>query len=157
LIIPFLFVAFAKPAFNAATRISIHTAVALPEEKPEPLGQRIFEAGDMVTRLLSNSISYARILALLMAHWALLYVTYIIAALIGGPAGFGLIVSGIIIVAGNIFVIAFEGLIVFIHTLRLHFYEWFSKFYAGNGIEFRPFKQNFTYTKVHMQGDGEEG
>jgi V/A-type H+-transporting ATPase subunit I len=148
--------------------MSMHTAVALPEaavalsegtgieelpeEKPEPLGQRIFESGDIVTRLLSNSISYARILALLMAHWALLLVTYTVAALIGGPTGFGLIISGIIIIGGNMFVIAFEGLIVFIHALRLHFYEWFSKFYAGNGKEFHPFKQNFVYTKVVLNG-----
>jgi len=111
----------------------------------------------MVTRLLSNSISYARILALLMAHWALLLVTYTVAALIGGPTGFGLIISGIIIIGGNMFVIAFEGLIVFIHALRLHFYEWFSKFYAGNGKEFQPFKQDFVYTNVVLDGKGKEG
>ena len=150
LIVPFIFVTFAKPIYMAATKASIRLPAGLNVEKPEPLGQRIFESGDMATRFLSNSISYARILALLMAHWALLYVTYTIAAQVGGSAGFGLIVSGVIIVGGNIFVIAFEGLIVFIHTLRLHFYEWFSKFYAGNGVEFHPFKQNFIYTNIHI-------
>ena len=150
LIVPFIFVTFAKPIYMAATKASTRLPAGLNVEKPEPLGQRIFESGDMATRFLSNSISYARILALLMAHWALLYVTYTIAAQVGGSAGFGLIVSGVIIVGGNIFVIAFEGLIVFIHTLRLHFYEWFSKFYAGNGVEFHPFKQNFIYTNIHI-------
>ncbi len=157
LIVPFVLMAFAKPAFLAAAKLSYQTAVALPEEQPEPLGQRIFESGDLVTRLLSNSISYSRILALLMAHWALLLVTYTVASLIGGPTGFGLILSGIIIIGGNIFVVALEGLIVFIHTLRLHFYEWFSKFYAGSGTEFQPFKQNFVYTQVNIHGDGEKG
>jgi len=108
-----------------------------------------------VTRLLSNSISYSRILALLTAHWALLYVTYTLAFMIGGTSGLGLIITGIIIVGGNIFVIAFEGLIVFIHTLRLHFYEWFSKFYSGTGTEFHPFRQNFAYTHVNIHGTDE--
>ncbi len=51
-------------------------------------------------------------------------------------------------VAGNFFVIALEGLIVFIHTLRLHFYEWFSRFYKGTGTTFSPFRQSFDYTQI---------
>ena len=101
-----------------------------------------------MTRLLSNSISYTRILALLMAHWALLLVTYTVAGLVGYASIPALIISGIIIVGGNIFVLGLEGLIVFIHTLRLHFYEWFSKFYEGTGTEFKPFKQNHVYTDI---------
>ena len=32
-----------------------------------------------------------------------------------------------------------EGLIVGIQVLRLEYYELFSRFYHGNGREFRPF------------------
>lgn len=145
-IAPFVFLVFAKPTFSALRRDSFK-AVGAQNEKSS-LGQRIFESGDLVTRLLSNTISYSRILALLMAHWALILATYTVAGLIGTGSLLGLILSGIIIVGGNVFVIALEGLIVFIHTLRLHFYEWFSKFYQGNGSEFKAFKQNFVYTKV---------
>ena len=112
---------------------------------------RLFEGGDLVTRLLSNTISYSRILALLMAHWALMLVTYTIAGLIGTASILTFVLSGIIIVGGNIFVLALEGLIVFIHTLRLHFYEWFSKFYLGTGIEFNPFKQKFSHTIITLK------
>ena len=88
-----------------------------------------------------------------MAHWALILVTYTVAGLVGSASLLGLVLSGIIIVGGNMFVIALEGLIVFIHTLRLHFYEWFSKFYQGNGTEFKAFKQNFVYTEVVFKGE----
>ena len=159
LIIPFILMVVAKPSFVAFSHLSFRSieteeAEELAHETSEgSFGQSLFEGGDMMTRLLSNTISYSRILALLMAHWALLLVVYTIASQIGGPTGFGLILSGIIIVGGNIFVIALEGLIVFIHTLRLHFYEWFSKFYGGNGTEFHPFKQNFVFTRVNLHRD----
>ena len=86
-----------------------------------------------------------------MAHWALLLVVYTVAGLVGFASIPALIISGIIIVVGNIFVIGLEGLIVFIHTLRLHFYEWFSKFYLDSGTEFKAFKQNFFYTEVVLK------
>jgi len=149
-IAPFVFLVFAKPTFSALQRFS-WSAVETQNEH-NSLGQRLFESGDLITRLLSNTISYSRILALLMAHWALILVTYTVAGLMGTASFLGLILSGIIIVGGNVFVIALEGLIVFIHTLRLHFYEWFSKFYQGNGTEFKAFKQNFVYTEVILKG-----
>ena len=45
----------------------------------------------------------------------------------------------IVIVIGNAFVCLMEGLIVGIQVLRLEYYEIFSRFYAGNGREFKPF------------------
>jgi V/A-type H+/Na+-transporting ATPase subunit I len=145
-LIPLIVLLFGKPTFYALQKRSVG-----PSGERVSLGQSIFEGGDLVTRLLSNSISYTRILALLMAHWALIMVVYVIVGLVGTATPLGLILSGFIVVAGNIFVLALEGLIVFIHTLRLHFYEWFSKFYQGTGTPFSPYKQNFHHTKVVFQ------
>jgi V/A-type H+-transporting ATPase subunit I len=41
-------------------------------------------------------------------------------------------------VIGNIFIIGFEGLIVGIQTMRLSYYEFFSKFFSGGGMRFEP-------------------
>jgi len=142
-LIPFIFLILGKPII-----IKILNRPTPRSEEHSSLLERFFETGDLVTRLLSNTMSYARILALLMAHWALLLVTYTIADMAVATPTLGTALSYLIIVGGNIFVIGFEGLIVFIHTLRLHFYEWFSKFYQGTGIEFRPFKQSFRHTKI---------
>jgi V/A-type H+-transporting ATPase subunit I len=148
-LVPILVLILGKPIFLALSKSS---TVAQEEKDDEnSFGQRLFESGDLITRLLSNTMSYTRILALLMAHWALVLVVYVVAGLIGSTSILTAILSGFIIVAGNVFVIALEGLIVFIHTMRLHFYEWFSKFYEGTGVEFAPFKQNFVHTEVILK------
>jgi V/A-type H+-transporting ATPase subunit I len=41
-------------------------------------------------------------------------------------------------IAGNIIIIVLEGLLVSVQVLRLHFYEFFSKFVAADGQPFRP-------------------
>jgi V/A-type H+-transporting ATPase subunit I len=139
-----LYLTIAKPKMEHSSE---HT-------EQDTLMGRLFEGGDFFTRLLSNTISYSRILALLMAHWALLLAVYAVAAQVNpsdAPTTLGFILAGFIIVFGNIAVLALEGLVVFIHTLRLHFYEWFSKFYAGTGIEFSPFKQKFSHTILSLK------
>ncbi|MEG0230227.1 MAG: ATPase, partial [Oscillospiraceae bacterium] len=45
-----------------------------------------------------------------------------------------------VIIIGNIFVVAVEGLIVGIQVLRLEFFEIFSRFYGGEGRTFTPVK-----------------
>ncbi len=155
-IIPFAIMVAGKPLYLRIAKPAV-THEGESAESDTFIG-RLFEGGDFFTSLLSNTISYSRILALLMAHWALLLVTYTVAELIA-PAGSGapaLVLAGVIIVFGNIAIMALEGLIVFIHTLRLHFYEWFSKFYAGTGTEFNPFKQDFTHTKLTLKGKKEQ-
>lgn len=159
-LLPFIVMVAGKPLYLMVSKPAVHTGDphvqhAGGHDEQDSLVARFFEGGDFFTSLLSNTISYSRILALLMAHWALLLVTYTVAGLVGDAVGAGsilaLLLSGAVIVFGNIFVLALEGLIVFIHTLRLHFYEWFSKFYTGTGTEFSPFKRKSVHTTIDLK------
>ena len=53
-----------------------------------------------------------------------------------------------ILVIGNVVIIGLEGLIVFIQTLRLEYYEFFSKFYKGGGVSFKPVRWENTGESV---------
>jgi V/A-type H+-transporting ATPase subunit I len=152
-IIPFVILVVGKPAYLA---IAKPAKTSGEHEEMDSLSNRLFEGGDFFTRLLGNTISYSRILALLMAHWALMLVVYTVAGMVGTASILTLIISTIVIIVGNIFVLALEGLIVFIHTLRLHFYEWFSKFYMGTGTEFKPFKKKRAHTDVVFEKEEKE-
>ena len=50
----------------------------------------------------------------------------------------------IVIIVGNIFVAAMEGLIVGIQVLRLEFYEVFSRFFDGEGRPFLPAEVDYS-------------
>lgn len=94
-----------------------------------------FELFETLLTLFSNTLSYVRMGAFAVAHGALSLVIFIIARVLSreGSLGYWLILA-----LGNLFIIGFEGLIVSIQTLRLEYYEFFSKFFAGNGQPYRP-------------------
>ncbi len=83
-LLSFIVLVVGKPMYLKVAKPAIHRGGEHAEQ--DTLSGRLFEGGDLVTRLLSNTISYSRILALLMAHWALLLVTYTVADLVN-PVG----------------------------------------------------------------------
>jgi len=104
------------------------------------------EGGDMVSVImevmlgktvecLSHTISYARIGIMLLVHAALLLTVNEAYATLGGIDSPGAIV---LIVGGQLGIMMIEGLIVYIQSLRLHLYEFFTKWYDGGS---RPFKK----------------
>jgi V/A-type H+-transporting ATPase subunit I len=52
-----------------------------------------------------------------------------------------------VVALGNIFIIGFEGLIVGIQTMRLEYYEFFSKFFKGGGNTYEPLTLRPTETE----------
>ena len=92
----------------------------------------LIEAFESVVAFLSNTLSFLRVAAFSLNHVALAIAVFTLADAMGDA---GRVVT---IVIGNIFIIALEGAIVAIQVLRLEYYEGFSRFYRGDGREFRP-------------------
>lgn len=92
--------------------------------------------------LLSNTISFIRVLVFALSHYYILYAFSYMAYLVApSTTTIGVLINPIaiiILIIGNLLAIGLEGLVVFIQDLRLHFYEMFSKFYEGRGRKFEP-------------------
>lgn len=104
------------------------------------LGTYFIQAGvelfEVVISFLSNTLSFVRVGAFAVAHGGLSAAIFIIADLFSnglGPIGYWSVV-----VAGNLGIVLFEGLIVGIQTMRLHYYELLGKFFTGGGMRFEP-------------------
>ncbi|MHA1687426.1 MAG: V-type ATP synthase subunit I [Candidatus Heimdallarchaeaceae archaeon] len=96
------------------------------------IGMGIMNLLESFSSFISNTISYGRLLAMLIAHSVFLTVINTLAE------GTFIIVQILILVIGNVFVLALEGLLAFVQDIRLHYYEWFSKFYGGQGVAHVP-------------------
>jgi len=120
------------------------------------LGEGSIEAFDTVLSVVSNVASYTRLLALALAHIALLTSINAMTGLIEGE-GIGVDIINLIGgIFGNIIVILLEGLLVFINTIRLHFYEFFFKFYQGSGIDYFPFYLDNNYSILKFRAEAEK-
>jgi len=117
----------------------------------ELLGEGSLETFETALSILSNVASYIRLLALALAHIALMVAIQAMIGLITGEGiGFQiLIVIGLIF--GNLLVILIEGILVLINDIRLHFYEFFFKFYQGTGIEFFTFNLKEKYSHIRFK------
>ena len=92
-----------------------------------------------IIEVLSNVISYTRIGIMLLVHVALLVTVNQSYEHGGGIA---------VLIGGNIGIMLIEGLIVYIQTIRLHLYEWFPKWYGGEGTEFRKIVPRMLYSNL---------
>ena len=128
--VPLLLMFLKEPLTNLVEKKS----EILPEQKGMFFVQSFFELFEVLLSYLSNTLSFLRIGAFAVSHAAMMEVVLMLAGATNGGSP-----NWIVVVLGNIFVCAMEGLIVGIQVLRLEYYEIFSRFYAGNGREFKPF------------------
>lgn len=102
----------------------------------------LLELLEVASGYLANTLSFMRVAGLGIAHVTLMTAFFEIASLAAGDGaagdgGYG-VVSIIILILGNALVIGLEGLSAGIQSLRLNYYEFFSKYFSGSGEAYRP-------------------
>jgi len=71
-----------------------------------------------------------------------------IASMSGGIPILGPVAAVLILVLGHIGNLLINALSGFIHTARLQFVEFFTKFYEGGGRKFEPLRREGKYTII---------
>jgi len=99
----------------------------------------LVEAVETVTVYLSNTLSFLRVAAFALSHAALCFTIFVVQRLVGELPG-GPVWSVGVFVTGTAVIIGLEGLVVIIQIIRLEYYEFFTKFFAGNGVRYEPFR-----------------
>ena len=94
-----------------------------------------FSILETLLSMLSGTVSFIRVGAFALTHVGLFIAFQTIGRLIGTLAG-----NIVVLILGNIIIIGLEGLIVFIQGLRLEYYELFSRYYEGEGEEFKTLR-----------------
>ena len=93
--------------------------------------------------IMSNVLSYLRILALGLATGALAFAINQVALVMKDllPIFLGIPVFIAILLFGHMISLVLNGLGSFVHSGRLQFIEFFGQFFQGGGREFSPFKR----------------
>lgn len=98
--------------------------------------------------LASNLLSYTRIYAIGMSSIGIALAfneEMALPAMEGG--GIGLVIGAFVLVAGHSLNLVLGIIGPLIQTLRLHYVEFFTKFYRGGGEKFKPLSYRRKYTK----------
>jgi V/A-type H+-transporting ATPase subunit I len=94
---------------------------------------------ETVSSYAANTVSFVRVGAFALAHAAVCVAIFAIERMVRDAPG-GPLWSLLVVVLGNALVIGLEGLVVSIQAMRLEYYEFFSKFFSGQGKAYQPFK-----------------
>lgn len=99
-----------------------------------------------ITSFVSDILSYSRLMALGLATGVIAQVVNIMGTL-AGKSVIGVIMFILVFIVGHLLNFAINMLGAYVHTNRLQYVEFYSKFYQGGGREFAPLKMDTEYFK----------
>lgn len=100
-----------------------------------------------ITGYLSDVLSYSRLLALGLTTGVIASVINTMAKTVSGSI-VGYVAMALIIIGGHVFNLVINVLGAYVHSSRLQYIEFFSKFYDSGGRAFSPLKVKTTYVEL---------
>ena len=97
-----------------------------------------------ITSYVSDALSYSRLMALGLATGVIAQVVNIMGTL-AGKSIIGAVMFVLVFIVGHLLNFAINMLGAYVHTNRLQYVEFYSKFYEGGGRAFKPLGMNTEY------------
>ena len=101
-----------------------------------------------ITSYIGDFVSYLRLMALGLAGGFIAVAINIIVKMLVGGGIVGIVFGVIVFVFAQLFNIFLSFLSAYVHTSRLMYVEFFSKFYEGGGKAFKKFRSENKYIEV---------
>jgi V/A-type H+-transporting ATPase subunit I len=100
--------------------------------------QALIETFDVVIRLGSNAVSFARLAAFGLTHAVLSGIVWTATTGLWQRGAAGAVVAVFVFTTGNALAFSLEALVAGVQALRLEYYELFSRVFQREGRTFRP-------------------
>jgi len=101
-----------------------------------------------VTGFMGDILSYARLMALGLCTTGIAMTVNVLAGMLYAVGTIGVVLAIVIFFVGHLFNFVINAMGSFVHGLRLHYVEFFTKFYQSGGSEFAPLAMNYEVAKI---------
>ncbi|MCK5515061.1 MAG: V-type ATP synthase subunit I, partial [Deltaproteobacteria bacterium] len=103
-----------------------------------------------ITGAIGDTLSYARLMALGLCTAGIAMTVNILAKMTASVPFIGVVLLLLLLIVGHLFNWVIQIMGAFVHGIRLHYVEFFGKFYSGGGDEFTPFAVKREITELKM-------
>ncbi|MBW2221896.1 MAG: V-type ATP synthase subunit I [Deltaproteobacteria bacterium] len=103
-----------------------------------------------ITGAIGDTLSYARLMALGLCTAGIAMTVNILAKMTASVPFIGIFLLVLLLIVGHLFNWVIQIMGAFVHGIRLHYVEFFGKFYSGGGDEFTPFAVKREITELKM-------
>ncbi len=100
-----------------------------------------------ISKYLGDVLSYSRLLALGLATGVIAMVVNTLAQTALKMPWVGWVLAAVVFIGGHLFNLAISFLGGFVHSMRLQFVEFFTKFFQAGGKPFKPFRLENKYAE----------
>jgi len=140
-----------QPAWGVLALVGAAGVVFFAAPKRNPIARffgGLYSLYD-ISKYIGDTLSYSRLLALGLSTSVIAMVVNTLSKTALGIPWIGWFFAALIFVAGHLFNLAISFLGGFVHSMRLQFVEFFTKFFQPGGRPFKPFKLEGKFVEFH--------